>query len=379
MLGLKYNTHSFIQKCKEIHMDRYDYSMTTYNGMMSPIIVKCSVHGYFRIVANKHLNCGQGCSLCKNQRTSERLLSNTQKFIEKALLVHGYKYDYSETVYKCSREKVIITCPEHGDFLQTPNNHLRKKGCPKCGDRIRGLRKRVPLEKFISRSQSIHGNIYDYSKVDYINNSIPIDIICKEHGSFKQAPGNHLSGKGCPLCGVLATSLAKQYTQEEFIERSRKVHGDEYDYSMVVYKRCDQNVIIVCKRDGPFEQTPRGHLRGHGCPNCGGPTSRMERKWLDFLGVSEVNRSMWLNIGDHKIIADAYVPETNTVYEFFGDYWHGNPEIYDSSKIHPKRKISYGDLYRETMNRIDTIRMAGYNLVYIWENEFLSRIKAGIL
>ena len=130
---------------------------------------------------------GQGCPSC-NKITSD-------DFIQKATLIHNGKYDYSKVDYKTAKTKVCIICPEHGEFRQAPDKHLSGCGCQKCGGT-----KKLSIDEFIRKANKIHNNKYDYSKVKYINNQTKVCIICPKHGEFWQAPGSHLSGKGCPHC-----------------------------------------------------------------------------------------------------------------------------------------------------------------------------------
>lgn len=124
----------------------------------------------------------------------------TEQFINKSNTIHGKKYEYGNCIYLRSIDKVSITCKLHGDFLQKPNGHLSGHGCPKCG----GTDK-LSTQSFINDSEKIHGNIYDYSKVNYINKHNKVSIICNIHGEFLQTPNNHLKNQGCPKCkgGVL--------------------------------------------------------------------------------------------------------------------------------------------------------------------------------
>lgn len=122
----------------------------------------------------------------------------TEDFIERAKQVHGDKYDYSFVDYVKSSQKVRIICPKHGEFQQTPNHHLRGRSCPVCSLRQHG-------ETFVERARAVHGDRYDYSKVDYVNNYTKVEIICKIHGSFWQKPQGHIiSGQGCPKCAAEA-------------------------------------------------------------------------------------------------------------------------------------------------------------------------------
>ena len=186
----------FIQKAKEIHGNKYDYSKIEYINSQTKVCIICPEHGEFWQTPNKHLN-GQGCAKC--QKTCNRYTSKT--WIEKAKEIHGDKYDYSKVEYKSGKEKVCIICPEHGEFWQTPNNHiLGKNGCPKCGREFAKNKFTKNKEDFILDARKIHGDKYDYSKVEYINTHTKICIICPEHGEFWQIPKVHLQGCGCPKC-----------------------------------------------------------------------------------------------------------------------------------------------------------------------------------
>ena len=191
----------------------------------------------------------------------------TKDFIAKAKKVHGDKYDYSKVEYKCSKEKVCIICPTHGEFWQKPNDHLSGKGCRKC---VRN----TPLttETFVNRAKKVHGGKYDYSKVEYINANTKVCIICPIHGEFWQKPYDHLIKKGCPRCSN------KGGTIDEFIRKAKKVHGDKYDYSNVEYVNSQTKVCIICPIHGEFWQIPASHLKGCGCKKCGIEASHNKQK-----------------------------------------------------------------------------------------------------
>jgi len=143
----------------------------------------------------------------------------TDGFIEKAIVVHGTKYDYSKVVYVRNSDKVIIICREHGEFSQLPKNHLKGCGCPYCSGN-------APLntESFIERAIEIHGEgIYDYSKVEYVRIMDKVIIICpvEGHGEFTQSPNDHLNnGSGCRKC-----SGRFPLTTETFTQKAIEVHG----------------------------------------------------------------------------------------------------------------------------------------------------------
>lgn len=197
----------------------------------------------------------------------ERL--TTEKFIERAIAKHGNKYDYSKTVYVNSNTHVTIICPKHGAFKKLPLEHtVRGRGCPKCGRPFRHTK-----ESFIEKAIARHGTRYDYTKVRYVNNRVPVTITCPKHGDFQQTPKMHLRGHGCPSCGGHT-----QYTQEVLIQRAQEVHGDTYDYSKTVFISYGKKVIITCKKHGDFTQSINVHLSGCGCPTCALEKSRLTQE-----------------------------------------------------------------------------------------------------
>ena len=121
----KHDNDSFINQSREIHGDKYIYSFVKYSGAKKHISIYCHEHGEFKITPNNHLS-GNGCPNCSGRKT------HINDFVKQAKLVHCEKYDYSKVEYVNARTKVIIACAEHGDFTQTPSNHLSGVGCPGC-------------------------------------------------------------------------------------------------------------------------------------------------------------------------------------------------------------------------------------------------------
>lgn len=205
---MKKTTEQFIAEAKRIHGDKYDYSKVRYKDNKTKVCVICPEHGEFWIAPvnhiGKHNHCG--CPICggKFKRT-------TEWFIENARKIHGDKYDYSKAVYEKNDKKLCVICPKHGEFWVTPNQHMdkRKKGCPKCGhEHCHDLLAKTK-EEFIEDAQKVHGDKYDYSKVEYTNAKTKVCVICREHGEFWVTPDGHLRGRGCPICGQIHTSADK--------------------------------------------------------------------------------------------------------------------------------------------------------------------------
>lgn len=287
----------------------------------------------------------------------------TEQYIKEAKKVHGNKYDYSLVKYKRSNEKIKIICPIHGEFLQNPRNHLERHGCYKCG------RNMITEEQFIEQANKIHNNKYDYSLVNYVNSSKKVKIICPEHGIYKQSPGKHLAGQSCKKCMKYKLRKHFQLPKKEVIKRAKKVHGDKYDYSLIDYKNLHDKVDILCPKHGIFPQELNSHIRGgHGCPKCACSkyNSKASNNWLDEKKV--YNREVPLNMKNGKqYIVDGFDEENNIVYEFFGDFFHGNPEIYDLNDFNKRIKVKFGILYNKTIDKIKHLIMDGYNVIYKWE------------
>jgi len=118
-------------------------------------------------------------------------------------------------------------------------------------------------EKFIQASINVHGRLFNYSEVDYIDRNTPVTISCNNGHKFEQEPRTHLKGYGCAKCaGIGALS------QEDFISKANAVHSFKYDYSLVVYESSQSKVEIVCNCGLAFKQVPSSHLMGCGCPSC---------------------------------------------------------------------------------------------------------------
>ena len=220
------------------------------------------------------------------------------------------------------------------------------------------------------KAKEIHGDKYDYSEVQYVNVDTKVIIICPIHGRIEQTPYHHINrGCGCKKCKGNKISLSKRLLKNEFIDKANLIHKDKYDYSIVEYINAHKPVRIICPIHGEFEQRPNNHLYDfNGCPNCGHNTSRTGDKWLQSLGIDKNKHEKIININGVKFKVDAFDEETNTIYEYFGNFWHGNPKYFKSDDINPRNKRTFGELYQKTLNRIETFEKNGYKLIYEWGN-----------
>lgn len=191
-----------------------------------------------------------------------------EEFISKAKSVHNNKYTYDHAVYVGDKYKVTITCIAHGDFNQAASSHLQGHGCPSCKFEKNANRCRSTKEDFSKKAIDIHGDKYDYSLVEYKNSQTKVNVMCEKHGVFAIIPSNHLRGKGCPGCAGDKLREIFSLGSDEFIRKSRNLHGDKYGYSMVDYRNSTTKVTIQCPEHGAFSMLAGNHLAGQGCPGC---------------------------------------------------------------------------------------------------------------
>jgi len=369
------------EQLNNIHNNKYDYSKVLWNGVDSNIIVICPTHGDFIIRPLDHKN-GRECKLCSKQKKHFNTLS-TQQFIETALGIWNGLYEYSKVNYINSYTKVIIICKKHGDFEQLPSNHY-KYGCSKCAfeNNIRNNQlKEKSKNEFEQKANLVHQNVYDYSKTNYINAVSKVTVICKNHGEFSITPNNHLRGKGCPPCGKEKYRLSKIKPFQEYYDDFIKLYNDRFDYSLVNWKGGTTRIIVICKKHGEFSVIPHAHRQGTECSKCRNNHSPISITWLEYMKIKySVDISHAENIGEYIIPgsrykADGYAKSINTIFEFHGDFWHGNPKIYNKSIINPRVGITYGELYENTVLKTEHIKKLGYNIIEIWENDWKIFIK----
>lgn len=266
----------------------------------------------------------------------------TKTFIEKSNLIHHNKYNYSLVEYINTYTKVKIICRTHGMFEQTPKNHLRGCNCPKCSSYLKSGRN-LTKNDFINKSSKIHKNKYDYSLVVFINTREKVKIICPIHGVFEQIPLHHYQGNGCQKCSN------KMKTLDEFLDKSKQIHDLKYDYSLVNYVDTNTKIKIICPIHGVFEQTPKHHYNGSGCPRC--KNSKGESIISTFLKKENIKFIPQKKFDDCKLKYslpfDFYLPDYNTCIEYDGEQHFkpilvfGGEEEYENLLIRDKIKSDY--------------------------------------
>ncbi len=359
-------TKEFIEQSIIVHGKKYDYSLVEYLSRHKKVKIICTIHGEFLQYAGHHL-MGKGCKKCANEYIGKLKTKTTEDFIKRSNEVHGTLYDYSKSKYVSSESKIEIICLEHGSFWQQVSLHLAGAGCPKCVID----KSKLGRDVFIKRSNKLHNNKYDYSKVIYVNNITKVKITCPIHGEFLQPPSKHLV-TGCPKCSFEIGHAKRRKTTEQFIEEARLKYGTKYNYDFVSYKTTNDKVKIICPKHGEFLQKPSVHLRkgSIGCPNCTTSISIKETQWLDSLNNHNILRNFSFRIGKKLFVVDGYDPFTNTIYEFYGDYWHGNLNKFHPEQMNKRIKLTFGELYEKTINRENILIANGYKIISIWEKDF---------
>ena len=286
----------------------------------------------------------------------DNIRKNQDTFISELIAIHGDKYLYDKIVYVSDSRKVTVTCPIHGDFEITPNSLLRGSGCAKCNNK--------PLEEWTKAFKVVHEDFYSYNKIPYVLARSPITVTCPIHGDFEILPNNHLKGVGCPECFV----VHNKFTKEDFVTKVSSLHNNFYDYSDSVYLGYSEFIDITCPVHGVFTQKAFSHASGHGCPKCFGKISKPEFEIVNFLKTLGLNDSQILmsNSPDFmpgKQQLDIYLPDFKFAIEFNGSRWH--------SENHGKSNNYHFEKWK-------ACNEAGVVLLTIWDFNWGLPLKANI-
>lgn len=248
-----------------------------------------------------------------------------------------------KTVYNILKKHNISTDPYRKPDLRS-----------ECYDSIR-----MSKDEWVKIARNKHGDKYDYSLVDYINNHTRVTIICPDHGEYIQLPKDHTQGHGCLWCAKEVFRKDNAKDTKQFIKEAMSIHGDLYDYSTTKYVTAKLKVDIKCSYHGIFKQKAIDHLYGHGCPKCSTIVSSGHQDIIDYI-KSIYNGTIIIN--DKTLIypyeIDIVIPDEKLAIEFNGLYWHsyGKKETTDEKRRHQRK--------------VDRCEDIGFNLFQIWENQW---------
>lgn len=349
----------FIKRAIKVHGDKYCYDKVPSEfGVDDKITIICPIHGEFIQNARGHYR-GNGCSICGKYKNKTGKTWTLEKFIEEARKVHGDKYDYSKTVYVKQSEKVIITCPIHGDFEQTPRKHLMGSGCRKCSYEKRGEQQSKGRERFIEESKAKFGDKFDYSRVNYVNEQTNIILGCKKHGWFEITPSSHLkSNNGCKKCGIEETIQKLRKDKEYFVLKANIIHNKQYSYDKFNYVNWHTMSYVTCPKHGDWKVSACNHITNKsGCPKCISQISKWEKEIYDYivsLGI-EVEQSNRTVLEGKEI--DIFLPKHRIGIECDGLRWHS--ELYKDKNYH--------------LDKTNKCKEKGIRLIHIFEDEWLNK------
>ena len=247
-MGKHLTRKELIDKLNEKYEGRFDFSEIKFVNLTTKVKLFCKEHGEFEQTPKRLLK-GISCKKCSYKEMGDTL----ETFQEKAIKVHGNKYIYKE--YKNSRTPCKIICPIHGEFWQKPTTHLSGCGCPKCGNR-----EKLITVTFIEKARKIHGDKYDYSKVEYVDSKTKVCIICPIHSEFWQTPENHLKGYGCSLCkeSKLEREIRLVLIRQN-IQFAQKYHFNWLGLQHLDFYLPKYNIGIECQGAQHYEE---GHFGG---------------------------------------------------------------------------------------------------------------------
>lgn len=255
-----------------------------------------------------------------NKKSNEEIIANFKA-------VHGDRYDYSKTIYSNSSIKVVVLCSVHGAFEVLSSHHKNGVGCRKCYFESQ----KISMREFLSRSQNIWGDTYDYSFI----RELPVGrkkahIFCNVHKVFfHQEPRNHMRGHtGCTKCRsskltgsreTLGVFTSQSQLNEGMISRAREIHGNKYDYGDFIYVNYETKGSIICPLHGKFLQATSNHLKGRGCPKCAidNVKSGSFKEKCKFKGVNyhRALKRKQAGLSDEKIFRDGYIRNERAINE----------------------------------------------------------------
>lgn len=285
-----------------------------------------------------------------------------QQFVEKCNSLHCNKYDYSNTEFSSTREKIQIICPEHGIFEQRASAHLDGQGCRKCRNTLVKNRLSFTKDQFLQNINSWQKENLDFSEFIYTTDKIKGKVKCKIHNNeFYITPCNiKKSKRGCPLCSRNLHKELVTNSKNDFVKLSIEKHGDSFDYSEIPDSFHSHDYIkIKCKEcNSIFERIAYSHCNiGHSCPKCSASkTHKILESFLDNKNINYKRNDR--TILDGKEI-DILIPDKNIGIECNGNYWHSEEILED---------------YNYHLYKTEKCENKGIQLLHFFEDELIYKM-----
>lgn len=185
----------------------------------------------------------------------------------------------------------------------------------------------------LERAREIHGTQYDYKLTNFGKMHDVVLIECPTHGPFKRTMSDHIYKKvGCPKCGFSRIGNNTRFNTETFIEKSRELFGNMYDYSQVVYKNMHSKVIVSCPVHGAWSILPTQHIyQSTGCPQCSSKESKPEMRITEWLERHKIKFEKQYRFPDckhiYQLMFDFFIPSQHLLIEYDGQH-HFEPAGY---------------------------------------------------
>ena len=389
---MAYSKEEVIRMCKEIHGDKYGYSITDgVQNVLDEIEYICPIHGVRKQTLYNHLQ-GKGCNKCANNNKGTYLKFTNENFIEKSKKKHTdlNEYDFSElnVDYRDEKGKIELICKKHGKFKINPMYFVNGGGCPYCHGKT--IRTDEEVREELSK---LHPEL-DFSQTKYSerDSKYRIKVMCPKHGEQLISYYNLKNGQGCYWCGRENTGKKNTITNEEFIKRGRKLYGDKYTYEHLDMNNRDEKgrVTVTCPIHGDFKVTPDNFYHGHACSKC--QESRIERQIRVFLEehgieyIYQCGKSNFNWLGLQRL--DFYLPKYNAVIECQGEQHFiatafGSKEVSKEENLEINQKRDRLKLKKCTKHNIPIFYYADYDYdfpykVYRDKELLLEDIKKGV-
>lgn len=358
-------------KLKEYIKDKFngkfDVSKIKWCSAKEHVILICGEYGEFTVSPNRIKESLYGCPKCARIEASKKTTKGSERFINEAIEIHGYRYIYDLVDYKHTEIPVDIICRIHGVFKQTPHVHLKGQNCFKCSREVAIEKTKMKPEAYFEKANLKHNYKFDYTNSKYLGTVYPITYICPEHGEVTQNASSHLR-YGCERCG----HDTKVIPFEEFVERAIVIHKGLYTYLKEGYTNISSKIKCVCKIHGVFEQVGDDHLKGRGCPICKQSVGEKQISLiLDKLNLKYIAE---YKIKDSKYRYDFYIPDLNILIEYDGvqhfrpiDFF-GGIKSYEYTKKADKEKNVLAEV-----NNYHLIRIP-YTVINDMENFFINKL-----
>ena len=247
----RYTTEDFVEQCKVIVGDEYDFSKVEYKNAKTKVLIGCPEHGtHWMHPESVKRGCAcPECSLEKRKYTQDDIIA---KLKDK----YGDQYTYNKVEYTGMFNDITLTCKEHGDFTNTPYlllNTTGRGGCQRCSKRHR-----YTTEEFIDKLKTVfHNHDYDYSKTQYVNGVTKATVTCPIHGDFSRTPAELFRNKGCTACRRdvnrstgehwvfdALTKFKKRY-KFTFEEQVRLIEDERLTFDFVLYDANDEIIAAI--------------------------------------------------------------------------------------------------------------------------------------